>query len=71
MLRRMDEILTIQEATEYLRLSQSTIYRWCKRGALKAFEVGRGWRIHWSEIERIMEQGLPLGAMQFDETEKK
>ena len=52
----MDEILTVREVAEYLKLSRTTIWRWCLEGKLKAFKVGRGWRIHRSEIEKITEQ---------------
>ena len=49
----MDEILTVREVAGYLKLSRTTIWRWCSEGKLKAFKVGRGWRIHRSEIEKI------------------
>ncbi len=49
----MDEILTVREVAEYLKLSRTTIWRWCNEGKLRAFKVGRGWRIHRSEIEKI------------------
>jgi len=49
----MDEILTVREVAEYLKLSRTTIWRWCNEGKLHAFKVGRGWRVHRSEIERI------------------
>jgi len=49
----MDEILTVREVAAYLKLSRTTIWRWCNEGKLQAFKVGRGWRIHRSELERI------------------
>ncbi len=52
----MEEILTVQEVAEYLRLSRATIWRWCNEGKLQAFKVGRGWRIHRSEVQTIVEQ---------------
>ena len=52
----VDEILTVQEVAEYLKLSRTTIWRWCNEGKLSAFKAGRGWRIHRSEIERITRQ---------------
>ena len=51
--RVMDEILTVREVAEYLKLSRTTIWRWCHEGKLQAFKVGRSWRIHRSELERI------------------
>ncbi len=52
----MKEILTVQEVADYLRLSRATIWRWCNEGKVQAFKVGRGWRIHRSEVERIVTQ---------------
>jgi len=52
----MDEILTVREVAAYLKLSRTTIWRWCHDGRLRAFKVGRGWRIHRSEVERIVGQ---------------
>lgn len=49
----MDEILTVREVAEYLKLSRTTIWRWRNEGKLQAFKVGRGWRIRRSEIEKI------------------
>ena len=54
----MDEILTVREVAEYLKLSRTTIWRWCHAGKLKAFKVGRSWRIHRSELERITGHNL-------------
>ncbi|MGB0383207.1 MAG: helix-turn-helix domain-containing protein [Ardenticatenaceae bacterium] len=54
----MNEILTIKEVADYLRLSRITVWRWCNNGKLPAFKVGRGWRIYRSEIEKIAKQNL-------------
>jgi len=54
----MDEILTVREVAEYFKLSRTTIWRWCNEGKLQAFKVGRGWRIHRSEIEKITGQSI-------------
>ena len=49
----MDKILTVPEIAQYLKVSRTTVWRWCNEGKLPAFKVGRGWRIHRSEIEKI------------------
>jgi len=54
----MDEILTVREVAEYLKLSRTTIWRWCNEGKLHAFKVGRGWRIHRLEVEKMVGQNL-------------
>lgn len=52
----MDEILTVPEIAEYLKVSRTTVWRWCNEGKLPAFKVGRIWRIRRSEFERIVGQ---------------
>jgi len=40
-----NEVLTVREIADYLRVSRVTIWRWCQQGTLPAFQVGRNWRI--------------------------
>lgn len=58
----MDEILTVQEVADYLKVSKRTVWRWCNEGKLTATKIGHSWRIQRSEVERIVAEGL-------DETE--
>lgn len=50
----MDEILTVQEVANYFKVSRSTVWRWCNQGKLSAFKAGHGWRVHRSELEKIV-----------------
>ena len=54
----VDEILTVREVAKYLKLSRTTVWRWVKEGKLRAFKLGRSWRVRRSELERITGQGL-------------
>ena len=47
----MDEILTVAEVAQYLKVSRFTVWRWCKQGKLPAFKVGREWRIYRSVLD--------------------
>jgi excisionase family DNA binding protein len=58
----MDEILTVREVADYLKLSRTTVWRWCNERKLQAFKVGRGWRIHRTEVEKIVGQNLRVAA---------
>lgn len=53
-----DQVLTVKEVATYLRVSRSTVWRWCNDGKLAAFKIGRGWRILGSEIEQATELAL-------------
>lgn len=52
----MDDILTVEEAADYLKVSKTTIRRWCVREKLPAFKIGREWRIHKKELERAIQR---------------
>lgn len=52
----MDEILTVKEVADYLKISRTTVWRWCQAGRLTAFKAGRNWRVRRSDVERLMEQ---------------
>jgi excisionase family DNA binding protein len=53
-------LLTVEEAAAGLRVSRSTIWRWCQEGVFtSAFKIGRNWRIHRAELEKIIGQALP------------
>jgi len=44
------EVYTTEEAQEFLKISNSTIKRLLKKGIIKAYKVGRQYRIWGSEI---------------------
>lgn len=52
-----NELLTVTEVAEYLRVSRTTVWRWCQRGVIPAFQIGRSWRIHSADL-----RDLPLVA---------
>ena len=47
-----DEILTIQELAEYLKLNEKTAYRLAGEGKLPGFKVGGSWRFKREDIEQ-------------------
>jgi excisionase family DNA binding protein len=54
----MDDILTVQEVADYLKISKTTVWRWCNEKKIAASKVGHGWRIQRAEVERILAEGL-------------
>lgn len=48
----MDEIMTVKEVAEYLKIDESTVTRLAKRGDLPGKKVGYLWRFHRATIER-------------------
>jgi excisionase family DNA binding protein len=52
----VQSFLTPQEVSDLLRVSVYTVRRWIKEGTLPAYKVGRGWRIHESDMNAWLER---------------
>ncbi|MGI1678076.1 MAG: helix-turn-helix domain-containing protein [Cellvibrionaceae bacterium] len=50
-----DEILTLKEVADYLKLAEKTAYRLAAEGKLPGFKVGGSWRFKQSDIESWIE----------------
>ena len=46
-----DDILTIKELAEYLKLNEKTAYRLVSEGKIPGFKVGGSWRFQRAEIQ--------------------
>jgi len=46
----MNEVLTVKEVADLLKLHQTTVYKMIKSGELPAFKIGSDWRFHRSQI---------------------
>jgi len=46
-----NDILTIDELAEYLKISKSTLYKLAQEGALPGQKVGKHWRFHKDTID--------------------
>ena len=51
-----DEILTLKEVAEYLKLAEKTAYRLAAEGKLPGFKVGGSWRFRKADIEQWIEE---------------
>jgi excisionase family DNA binding protein len=50
-----DEILTLREVADYLKLTERTLYRLTQEGRLPGFKVGNSWRFRLRDIEAWIE----------------
>jgi len=54
-----NDILTLKEVAEYLKLAEKTAYRLAAEGKLPGFKVGGSWRFkrediqNWIEVQKI------------------
>ena len=50
-------VLTIDELSDYLRISRSTLYKLAQEGRVPCQKVGRHWRFGKETIDRWLDQG--------------
>ena len=53
-----DEILTIQELSDYLKVPVSTLYKLVREGSIPSFKVGKHWRFHKDAIDKWIASGV-------------
>ena len=58
----MDEVLTVKDVADLLKLNQQTVRNWIDQGSLPAVRVGRRRvRIKRSDLDQFIEQGYRRG----------
>jgi excisionase family DNA binding protein len=58
MVKNKDEVLTTDEAIQYLKISRPTYFKCIHLGKINAIKVGSGWRILQSELNRFLKSGM-------------
>ncbi|MDR2398326.1 MAG: PTS sugar transporter subunit IIA [Spirochaetaceae bacterium] len=53
-----EDILTIDEVAQYLRVSERTVYDWAQKGEIPAGKIGTAWRFKKAEIEKWVNDRL-------------
>ena len=53
----MNDVMTVSEVAEYLRVNPQTVYRKAKAGELPAVRIGRAIRFRRLELESWLKQG--------------
>lgn len=49
-----DQVLTTEDAIEYLKISKPTFLKYIHLGRIKATKAGKGWRVLLSELNRFL-----------------
>ena len=49
-----DQVLTTEDAIEYLKISKPTFLKYIRLGRIRAIKAGKGWRILQSELLRFL-----------------
>ena len=58
MLKQSDEVYTVNDLMERLKLTRRTILKYIKQGKIKAFRVGQEWRITRKHYEEFIENSM-------------
>lgn len=54
----VDEVMTIPEVADHLKVTRQTVHKLMKDGKIKIFKIGRSTRILRSEIERFIQEQI-------------
>jgi excisionase family DNA binding protein len=49
-----DRYQTVKELAERLEVSEATVRQWIKAGELRAIDIGKGWRIADTDLDRFL-----------------
>lgn len=49
-----DRYRTVQELAEQLEVAEATVRQWIKSGELRAIDIGKGWRIADTDLDRFL-----------------
>jgi len=65
-----EDILTIKEVAEYLKVTERTLYRLAQEGRIPAFKVGGSWRCRRADIDAWIED-QKAGTARRNEVEER
>lgn len=49
-----DRYQTVQEVADRLEVAEATVRQWIKSGALRAIDIGKGWRISDTDLAQFL-----------------
>ncbi|KUO52892.1 MAG: DNA-binding protein [Desulfitibacter sp. BRH_c19] len=50
------DIMTITQVAKYLQISEVTTYKLVNEGKMKAFKIGRHWRVKRDDLDEYIEK---------------
>ncbi len=55
-MKEQDEVMTIQEVADYLKVTRQTVYKLIKQGQIKSFKFGKNRRILKTEVNSFIQE---------------
>jgi excisionase family DNA binding protein len=68
MAAKRDDIMTMDELAEYLKISKSTLYKLATDNKLPGQKIGKRWRFHKDAVDAWVKHGL--GGVSRDSNDK-
>jgi len=65
-----EEVYTVREVAQLLKVHEATVWRWCRSGDLRAFRVGQQWRIAASDLQRVMNARANMRSARSQKSER-
>ncbi len=67
----MEKLMKAKELSQFLKLSESTIYKLASNGKIPGFKIGDSWRFELEEIQKLIRESKKIGKTQRDPVEEK
>jgi len=61
-----EDILTIRDVAEYLKVTEKTVYGLAQKGKIPGFKVGGQWRFKREDIDQWIEDGKEAATTKKD-----
>jgi excisionase family DNA binding protein len=55
-----DEIMTLKDVSEYLKIAEKTLYGYVQKGILPGIKIGSAWRFRKTDIDAWLEDQRKL-----------
>jgi excisionase family DNA binding protein len=67
----MEKLMTAKELSQFLKLSESTIYKLVSNGEIPGFKIGDSWRFELEEIRKLIRESKNIAKRQREPVEEK
>jgi excisionase family DNA binding protein len=64
-----DRYQTVQDIADRLDVAEATVRQWIKSGALRAIDIGKGWRISDTDLAQFLKTRETAPRQQPDSSE--
>ncbi len=67
----MEKLMTAKELGQFLKLSESTIYKLVSNGEIPGFKIGDSWRFELEEIRKLIRESKKIAERRRTPIEQK